>query len=113
MGLFNREENKSSRRALNLSRKTVTKQGVTLPIPNLNALMAIRTLTAGEKDEMRALLSVVWVLRLQGEERILEVADNPPSAKELAELGREIGADDLPNYVACLQEILSLLGGKK
>lgn len=114
MGLFNKGRRKHSRSALNLSRKTVTVEGVSLPLPNLNALSAIKVLTTGgEDDELHSLLTTIWVLRRQEEDCILQVADNPPSPQELAELGREISADDLPKYVACLQEMFSLLGGKK
>jgi len=118
MPLFKKDKNSScgdvGLTALNLSRKTVAVDGVELPLPNLNALCAIRTLTGENKgDELQKLLAIIWVLRHQQEDRILEVGERPPTACELAEIGREISTQDLPKYCACLQEMFLLLDEKR
>jgi hypothetical protein len=114
MPWFRREKNTSCQDTLNLSRKSVAFGGIELPLPNLNALCAIRTLTAENKgDELQQLLAMIWVLRHQQEDRILEVGDRPPTSGELAEVGREISGKDLPKYCACLQEMFLLLGEGK
>ena len=95
-----------------LIRRRVRVGAAELPILNLAGLWALRALTT-EGDDARNLLVTIWVLRHQDTDRIADVAAQPPTAAELAALGREIDLVSLPDYAAALEEMLSLVAKKK
>ncbi len=99
--------------AADMLRRRVRAGDVELPILNLAGLWALRTLVSENGDDADALLKIIWVLHNQESDRILEVATAPPSSAELAALGRTIDLATLPDYLAALAEMLSLVSKKK
>lgn len=98
--------------ALDLVRKTVKHGRAELPILNLAGLWALRRLDCARGDDPAALLKILWVLRHQEEERVLNVEDDPPAPAELAAIGREVDIASLGDYVAALDKMFSLLEKK-
>ncbi|OQX90118.1 MAG: hypothetical protein B6D57_04815 [Candidatus Coatesbacteria bacterium 4484_99] len=95
-------------------KKTVKSGDVSLAIPNLIALNAMRTIASNEDiDDTERLILTVWVLENQHSERLLDFRDNPPSRGELAKTAMKIDIENIHHYIACLEEIEKLLGGKK
>ncbi len=99
--------------AADLVRRTVRAGAVELPILNLAGLWALRALAPEGGDDAENLLKTIWVLRNQHTDRILNVAAEPPTAAELAALGRAIDLSTLADYVAALEEMLALIAKKK
>jgi hypothetical protein len=99
--------------AADLLRRTVRAGAVELPILNLAGLWALRALAAADGNDAEELIKVLWVLRHQNDDRILAVADAPPSAAELAAVGRDVDLGSLADYVAALEAMLALVSKKK
>ena len=72
----------------------------------------MRRLGCQEGDDPAALIKILWVLRHQQEERVLDVEDDPPTPAELAAVGREVDIASLGDYVAALDKMFSLLEKK-
>lgn len=96
-----------------LVRRTVRAGKVELPILNLAGLWALRQLVADDGDDAANILKVLWVLRHQHTDRILDVVANAPTPAELAALGREIDLASLADYLRALEEMFALLSKKK
>ena len=99
--------------APDLVRRVVRAGAVELPILNLAGLWALRALVAEDGNDADGLIKLLWILRHQQTDRMLDIAAHPPSPEELAAVARAVDLVSLPDYVAALDAMLELVSKKK
>lgn len=99
--------------AIDLVRRTVSYGHATVPIANLRALLIISKVCGNmSSDDPATLLTILWILQHQNEERVLDVLEQPVDIGDLADLAAAISLFDLPDYIAALDKMFGLARGK-
>ncbi|MGQ9706843.1 MAG: hypothetical protein ACUVWP_07610 [bacterium] len=93
-----------------IMKKSVKSGSVSLPVPNILALSALKKLTSNENlDNTERLVITVWILENQNSERLYDLDNNPPTREELTKTAIKIDIENIGEYISCLEEIEHLL----
>jgi hypothetical protein len=97
----------------NLAAKTIRYGDVVLPVINLNGLWALRKLMSEGRDDVEALVLLLWVLNNQHRPGLIDEVAGGVDTGELAKLASSIDFEQLSDYLNALEEMMRAVGTGK